>query len=280
MHLLYNDLVRCKALSRICKGILLSSAETAHNTLIIRKEWNVGLTGLRNHPAGGWKDFIWSLGSLPSPHRKCRILTSDHCQGTFAGPCFWLTAGIHGPEHGGPVVIYRLLTQELLDQLHGTIIAIPALNPIGLRTMERQPPILPKDPNRLWPDGKPRPADDPDVDPPSPFEVVYERLFAEIVRTADFMIDYHNSWTGSLSFSFQDRILYRDDEHSAANRAEADGLHVLQHEMLRAYGHTIVGELPADKLIRRRVAPGYHSLGTLRQEDPNHDRRARHRSPA
>ena len=195
---------------------------------------------------GRWEAFHHPTGNA-------EFLPVIIARGRFAGPCFWLTAGIHGPEHGGPVVIYRLLSQELLDQLHGTIIAIPALNPIGLRTMERQPPILPKDPNRLWPDGKPRPADDPDVDPPSPFEVVYERLFAEIVRTADFMIDYHNSWTGSLSFSFQDRILYREDEHSAANRAEAEGLHVLQQEMLRAYGHTIVGELPADKLINEEL---------------------------
>jgi uncharacterized protein len=78
---------------------------------------------------------------------------------------------------------------------------------------------------------------------------VYERLFGEIMRTADFMIDYHNSWTASLSFSFQDRIFYKEDEHSAANRAEAEGLLVLQQEMLKAYGHTIVCELPAEKLI-------------------------------
>jgi predicted deacylase len=34
-----------------------------------------------------------------------------------------------------------------------------------------------------------------------------------------------------------------------ANRAEAEGLLFLQQEMLRAYGHTIISELPAEKLI-------------------------------
>jgi uncharacterized protein len=191
---------------------------------------------------GQWEAFHHPTGNV-------EFLPVIVARGRFDGPCFWLTAGIHGPEHGGPVAIYRLLTQELVDQLHGTIIAVPALNPIGLRTMERQPPILPKDPNRLWPDGRPKPPYDPDVEPPSPFEIVYERLFGEIMRTADFMIDYHNSWTASLSFSFQDRIFYKDDDHRAANQAEAEGLFVLQQEMLKAYGHTIVSELPAEKLI-------------------------------
>ncbi len=79
-------------------------------------------------------------------------------QGIEDGPCMWLTAGIHGPEHAGPLVLHRLLTEELANSLRGTIIAIPALNPVGLRTMLRQPQPDDKDPNRLWPDGKPQKA--------------------------------------------------------------------------------------------------------------------------
>jgi uncharacterized protein len=195
---------------------------------------------------GQWEAFHHPTGNV-------EFLPVIIARGKYDGPCFWLTAGIHGPEHGGPVVLYRLLTQELVNSLHGTIIAVPALNPIGLRTMERQPSLIPKDPNRLWPDGKPKPAYDPDIDPPSPFEMVYQRLFDEIIRTADFMIDYHNSWTGSLSFAFQDRILYKEGSYRAVNRAEAEGLFVLQQQMLQAYGHTIVSELPAERLLAEEL---------------------------
>jgi predicted deacylase len=191
---------------------------------------------------GQWEAFHHPTGNS-------EFLPVIIAKGQYDGPCFWLTAGIHGPEHGGPVVIYRLLTQELMKALHGTIIAIPALNPIGLRTMQRQPQPIPTDPNRLWPDGKPRPTYDPDRDPPSSVEMAFQRLFEEIIRTADFMIDYHNSWTGSLSFAFQDRILYKDDQQSDVNKAEAEALFLRQQQMLRAYGHTIVCELPAEKLL-------------------------------
>ncbi len=113
-------------------------------------------------------------------------------QGREDGPCLWLTAGIHGPEHAGPVVIYKLLTQQLVDNLRGTIIAIPALCPSGLRTMSYVPYNAPVNPNRLWPDGKERKTD-PDKTPPSVIELAYKSLFEEIRQTADFLIDYHNA---------------------------------------------------------------------------------------
>jgi hypothetical protein len=208
---------------------------------------DLAILGITPPEPGSIKYDRWE--AFHHPTGNAEFLPVIIAKGQYEGPCFWLTAGIHGPEHGGPVVIYRLLTQALLKELHGTIIAIPALNPIGLRTMKRQPHPIPKDPNRLWPDGKPKPAYDPDADPPSPFEVAFERIFDEIIRTADYMIDYHNSWTGSLSFAFQDRILYREDGDIDANKAQAEALFLRQQQMLSSYGHTIVGELPAEKLF-------------------------------
>ena len=75
-------------------------------------------------------------------------------QGEKPGPCLWLTAGIHGAEHTGPRVIYELMEQKLVEDLQGTIVAIPALSPAGLRTRRREPYHAPTDPNRLWPDGR------------------------------------------------------------------------------------------------------------------------------
>ena len=173
-------------------------------------------------------------------------------QGKVDGPCLWLTAGIHGPEHAGPLVIHRLLTAELVSSLRGTIVALPALNPVGLRNINRMPQPEEKDPNRLWPDGKPDKPPDPDKEEPSPLESTYKVLFEQILATADYLIDYHNAWTGSISFAFQDRILYRlgaDDASTVTAKAGAEALGQRQADMLRAYGHTIISEMPVEKLI-------------------------------
>ena len=82
-------------------------------------------------------------------------------QGASDGPVFWITAGIHGIEHAGIQVIHRLITPELVGSLRGTIVAIPALNPAGLRSLERKAYYDDTDPNRLFPDGR-TPKADPD----------------------------------------------------------------------------------------------------------------------
>ncbi|MFQ6101138.1 MAG: succinylglutamate desuccinylase/aspartoacylase family protein [Anaerolineae bacterium] len=152
----------------------------------------------------------WEALSHPTGHTE--FLPVIIAQGNEDGPCLWLTAGIHGPEQAGPLVLYRLITQELVKRLKGTVVAIPALNPAGLRTNKREPYHTPKDPNRLWPDGKPEKPQDPDKEPPSSLEKAYERLFKEIVASADYLIDYHNAWTNSISFAFRDRVMYRADQ--------------------------------------------------------------------
>src|SRR3990172_1765018 len=189
----------------------------------------------------------WDALTHPTGHTE--FLPVIIAQGKEDGPCLWLTAGIHGPEHAGPIVLYRLITQELVDRMKGTIVAIPALNPAGLRTMKREPYHAPKDPNRLWPDGKPEKPPDPDKDAPSSLEHAFKRLFDEMVAGADYLIDYHNASTGSISFVFRDRVMYRADADAEKNKAEAEALAARQEDMIRAYGHTIVTEFPAEKYI-------------------------------
>jgi predicted deacylase len=193
----------------------------------------------------------WEALAHPTGHVE--FLPVIIAQGEEDGPCLWLTAGIHGPEQAGPAVLYELITQELVDGLKGTIVAIPALNPAGLRTMERKPYHAPKDPNRLWPDGKPEKPPDPDKEAPSSLEAAYKRFFDEISASADFLIDYHCAWTGSISFAFRDRVLYRDDQEGDPGKAEAEALAGKQEEMLGAYGHTIVNEFPVEKYIDEKL---------------------------
>jgi predicted deacylase len=190
---------------------------------------------------GRWEAFQHPTG-------QAEFLPVVIAQGNDDGPCLWLTAGIHGPEHTGPLVLHQLLTDKLVQQMRGTIVAIPALNPVGLRTIQRQPHPDEKDPNRLWPDGKPEKPYDPDKEPPTPLEVTYKALFDTMLESADFLIDYHNAWIGSISFAFQDRVLYKPDGDGNAKNA-AQELLERQVQMLRAYGHTIISEMPTKKLI-------------------------------
>jgi predicted deacylase len=191
--------------------------------------------------------------ALPHPTGHVEFLPIIIAQGEKDGPCLWLTAGIHGPEQAGPAVLYELITQKLVDELKGTIVAIPALSPAGLRTSERDPYHAPKDPNRLWPDGRPEKPPDLDKEAPSSLEIAYRRLFEEISASADFLIDYHCAWTGSISFSFRDRVLYRPDKEGSQHKAEAESLSEKLDEMLRAYGHTIVNEFPVEKYIDEKL---------------------------
>jgi len=193
----------------------------------------------------------WDALTHPTGHAE--FMPVIIAQGKEDGPCIWLTAGIHGPEHAGPAVLYKLITQDLVDRMKGTIVAIPALNPAGLRTMRREPYHAPNDPNRMWPDGKPEKPQDPDKDPPSSLEKAFKRLFDEIAASADYMIDYHNAWTGSISFVFRDRVMYRADQDADQHKAEAEALAAEQDEMIRAYGHTVVNEFPVEKYIDEKL---------------------------
>ncbi|MFC2023609.1 succinylglutamate desuccinylase/aspartoacylase family protein [Chloroflexota bacterium] len=207
----------------------------------------------------------WEALKHPTGHSE--FLPVIIAQGKVDGPCLWLTAGIHGNEHGGPNTIYQLLTEDLVARLRGTVVAIPALNPAGLRTGKRSPYHVPKDPNRLWPDGKPEKVLDPDKSPPSSLEMAYKRLFDDVAATADYLIDLHSAWIGSLSFAFRDQILYRTDGDEEGNKLKAEALAARQGEMLQAYGHTVLKDFPVihglDEDLHRSVSTAVMYLARI-----------------
>jgi predicted deacylase len=185
--------------------------------------------------------------------------------GNEPGPCLWLTAGMHGPEHSGPLVIHRLLTPELVGRLRGTILAIPALSPVGLRTGSRIPHPSRVDPNRLWPVVHPAGGADGDAPPPGPQEVACANLFDELRTKADYLIDLHNAWEGSIPFTLVDRILYRSGDEGDCARAEALGPRL--EAMARALGFPIVREYPppsyVDQKLHRSMSGAAVQLGRI-----------------
>ena len=93
-----------------------------------------------------------TLDALALPTGGIEAFPIIIAQGREPGPTLWLTASIHGDEYAGIRTIHELLAPELPERLHGAIIAIPALNPAGLRTGERTAYYHRKqDPNRLFP---------------------------------------------------------------------------------------------------------------------------------
>ena len=70
--------------------------------------------------------------------------------GRRAGPCLVVTAGVHGDEINGAEIIRRLLRQQLLNRLAGTLIAVPVVNVLGFIGRSRYLPDR-RDLNRCFP---------------------------------------------------------------------------------------------------------------------------------
>jgi uncharacterized protein len=165
--------------------------------------------------------------------------------GLDPGPTLWLTANIHGNELAGITAIQRLLRPELCAKMRGAVVALPSLNPAGLRTNKREPYYDDRDPNRTFP-GKRR--DDEQREP-----TVYERLSARLLETlrqsADLYLDLHCASIRSVPFSIRDRVLYR----SESERPEMEALSARLDEMVRAFGFPAVLEFRSKTYIAREL---------------------------
>ena len=62
------------------------------------------------------------------------------CRGYSAGPLALITAGVHGDEYEGPAAIASLSDVLSPDRLHGTVIAVPVVNPAAFAAGTRLHP--------------------------------------------------------------------------------------------------------------------------------------------
>jgi len=130
-------------------------------------------------------------------------------QGDKDGPTLWLTANLHGNEVAGIPVIHRLLTGGLAERLSGTVVGAVTLNPSGLRSAERTSHYDSRDPNRLFPDFR------GNGETHSTQELINKRIFGQIERTADALVDLHCSNVGSVPFSIRDRLFVSREERDS-----------------------------------------------------------------
>lgn len=170
------------------------------------------------------------------------------------GPVMWITTGIHGTEHTGVIAIHRLMTPELAAALRGTVIAIPSLNPAGLRTKERLAHYHQGDPNRAFP-GPDHDRQQADGATRSGLEAIYARLFQAILASQPAcLIDLHNAWIGSIPFAFRDPVFYhKGRRRRGLSRNEAYTLQARTGEALDVFGFTTVNEFAAGDYVSKNL---------------------------
>ncbi len=171
-------------------------------------------------------------------------------QGKEDGPTFFITANVHGNELTGIAVIHDVVTQELAEQLKGTVVAIPSLNPTGLRMYQRYPEYQDEDPNRQFPEGRFEKTEDEDEKFAKPFEQAANVIYGLFEKYADYHLDFHNHTLRSVPFSIMDRIFYDgEDEKEAAEKLAAN-----QRGMIEAYGAAsmVVADFPPKKYINMK----------------------------
>ncbi len=180
-------------------------------------------------------------------------------QGRGHGPVLWITTAIHGPEHTGLIVLHELLTADLVSKLQGTVIAIPTLNPAGLRTKQRSPYYIDGDPNRLFP--KPdapreprRKQPDDGESKPSALELAYARLYDVIISTKPAaLIDLHNASIGSLPFIFRDPVFYIEKGRKGMTHHQAEALQSRVSGLVDAIGMTVIQEFAVEAYVKKNL---------------------------
>lgn len=168
-------------------------------------------------------------------------------QGMEDGPTLWLTANIHGAEYAGIPAIHRVVTPDLPARLRGTVVAVPSLNPAGLRVGTRAASYDPTDPNRTYPMHR------RDAAATAAIPGVYERLataiWSLVKPSADILLDLHNASIGSVPFTIRDRVLYHGDD----DKPRAEALAGRLDDLARAFGLSVVNESTPEEYVRKQL---------------------------
>ena len=97
---------------------------------------------------------------------------------------FCVVTGTHGDELEGQMVCYELahIVSERISSLDGTLEIYPALNPLGIDTIQRGIPNFDLDMNRIFPG-----------DPQGTMAEQTAHAIIEDIKGADMVIDIHSS---------------------------------------------------------------------------------------
>ncbi|MDQ2052565.1 succinylglutamate desuccinylase/aspartoacylase family protein [Natronolimnohabitans sp. A-GB9] len=156
------------------------------------------------------------LARLPS---SVNITTTVHTyRGADEGPTLYVQAAQHGREINGTETLRRFHDQLPLEELSGTIVAVPVANPLTFdlvtyTTPEKLDSVNPNM-NRVWPgneDGS-----------------LHQRMAATLwteIEAADAIVDLHTGSPDMLP-----HVVYREGDETARDLAEAFGTELLLSE--------------------------------------------------
>ena len=129
--------------------------------------------------------------------------------GTEAGPTLFISGVVHGDEILGLEIIRRVLAQEALKTLRGTLLGIPIVNGFGFLNHSRYMPDR-RDLNRSFPGS----------DQGSLASLLADLFFREIVERCQYGIDFHTAALHRTNLP-QIRIAPKDDGLMALAKAFA-----------------------------------------------------------
>ncbi|HEY5364369.1 MAG TPA: succinylglutamate desuccinylase/aspartoacylase family protein [Aestuariivirga sp.] len=139
--------------------------------------------------------------------------------GQKSGPCFFMSAVVHGDEIQGVEIIRRVLAALRDKPLAGTVLAVPIVNSFGFLTHSRYMPDR-RDLNRGFPGS----------DRGSLSSLLADLFFSNVVARAQFGVDYH---TAALHRTNLPQIRLTPDEPDLLKLAEVFGPRVILASKLR-----------------------------------------------
>ncbi len=158
------------------------------------------------------------------------------------GPTLWITGGVHGDEATGLAVAQDVPDLLDPDEMAGTLVSVPAVNPAGVRRNARTSYYRDEDPNRRFPDPALDRARGPTVQ-----ELIDARLYEQFADAADALVDCHTATVDSVPYVIRDRVLYGGDRDRDDAAALADDLDAVAS----AAGLPVVTELTPEEYTER-----------------------------
>jgi uncharacterized protein len=139
--------------------------------------------------------------------------------GREAGPVMFISGVVHGDEILGLEIVRRVLAQEALKSIKGTLLAIPIVNAIGFLNHSRYMPDR-RDLNRSFPGS----------DQGSLASLLADLFFREVVKRSQYGIDLH---TAALHRSNLPQVRIAPDNKDLLRLAEAFAPPVILTSKLR-----------------------------------------------
>lgn len=191
----------------------------------------------------GWLD-VTDLPTGGTERLPVVVVAGEH-----KGPTLWVTASLHGNEVTPLAVAQDLVRSLSPTDLRGTLVAVPILNPAGLRLTKRRSYYHRDDPNRYFPalDREGTPEDEERAKPPRTQERIDRRVHDAIAESANALLDLHTAQVGSLPYLIRDQVCFGPER----DRETAEELNETFDAVLSAMGLPVVNEFPVPEYFER-----------------------------